>query len=669
MVEYLKYAAVMLSIVALVKLSLVRRAASVVRAIALRIGILAVATVALATTTLAAYEVVSVTPAYASGDTTSIAQTGLGSSCIFAVEGEESTTSTVAASTSSPKVVHFKCYHDGSHAFPRSIPASGSNPGLLLVRASGDGVTWLAPGIATGTTVTRLLSWTVAFDQDGYVEGFMELGGSSARNVFAGQNTSYARWMQWTNATGGSTGLPAGSTHSAMNINGSPHAGVWPLSTCNYNSRVAWSAFGGTWPPCHSSTHGRFSYEVNPCDSLSTVWDPSGAVELLTGDTLSMTVDLGSGDEVTDGTWTGGFQRWNQLALSYRWGPSDAYRNLIVPVAEDLAPLVPEPDEFTVEFEAPRMVSSALFELRCSWNGEDFYYSVTGGSVGDPDRPVPRACLALVVDWPDEPTEGAFGLAFDYGWQFGYRLPADAPGNVTALVLRAQQTDVEAYEADPWATLTTAGAVTSYPVTPGSTRIGRFATDNDYSPGSFSIVCTDSEGSVTLSATRHPVPGEDDEDAARLADCTREAGPMSLTNPLTWLRGGFAIAGCWVRVMVVPDPENLEASWEELHAQAEEAVPIAWVLAAYEVVEDASAGASGAVSANRDDCLTVVPDGGDMIDSSAGEVCFATMAGAGGWLTTARPWLGVAVWVFWALSMYGLMFRKPSSEPEQLTLF
>lgn len=139
-------------------------------------------------------------------------------------------------------------------------------------------------------------------------------------------------------------------------------------------------------------------------------------------------------------------------------------------------------------------------------------------------------------------------------------------------------------------------------------------------------------------------------------------------NPASWVLQPTKCALTWA---FVPDPEQVQEAWENLQDAAAENVPVAWVYHSYGVITDASDGVTSAVASTRDDCLTVLPDGGELVDSAPGELCVAAIPGAAGWLGTARPWLGVAVWVFWAASMYSLLFRKPvqSSEPEQLSLF
>lgn len=137
-------------------------------------------------------------------------------------------------------------------------------------------------------------------------------------------------------------------------------------------------------------------------------------------------------------------------------------------------------------------------------------------------------------------------------------------------------------------------------------------------------------------------------------------------NPVQWVLKPVKCAMVWA---FVPDPQVVQDAWTGLVADAATHAPIAWAYQAHAVVVQAAAGTQAAVTANRDGCITMVPAGGPLVQSTAGQVCPSAMDV--GVLGTARPWLGLMVWLGWAWSMYGAMFRKApaSSEPQQLSLF
>jgi len=139
-------------------------------------------------------------------------------------------------------------------------------------------------------------------------------------------------------------------------------------------------------------------------------------------------------------------------------------------------------------------------------------------------------------------------------------------------------------------------------------------------------------------------------------------------NPVEWVLKPVKCALVWA---FVPDSDAVAESWDELTAEAESAVPLAWVVKSYSVVSDASDGAAAAIAGTRDDCLTVIPDGGDLVDSEPGQLCPSSMAGVDSWTADVRPWLGLAVYLFFFAGLATLVFSKPApdTQPQQLTLF
>jgi len=140
-------------------------------------------------------------------------------------------------------------------------------------------------------------------------------------------------------------------------------------------------------------------------------------------------------------------------------------------------------------------------------------------------------------------------------------------------------------------------------------------------------------------------------------------------RPSSWVPGLLRMGSCTVEVLFVPDPDIVSESWDGLVTDVSENAPVAWAYSAYTLVSDSATGTQAAVTAAANDCVQVVPDGGDLVDSAAGSVCPAAIDV--GLLESARPWMGYMVWIGWAWSMYSAMFRKApaSTEPEQLTLF
>lgn len=120
-------------------------------------------------------------------------------------------------------------------------------------------------------------------------------------------------------------------------------------------------------------------------------------------------------------------------------------------------------------------------------------------------------------------------------------------------------------------------------------------------------------------------------------------------NPAEWVLRPIR---CGMRWAFVPTGTQVQNSWAALTAEANSAVPIAWVVNGADLMHDVVDGLDAGIIANESQCVTWMPTGLEGASGNAGRVCLqAALAG-----TAWGPWrgrVGVAVFIMWAFLLVG----------------
>lgn len=621
--EMWQLALLVVSLFALVRLGLARRAVSVLRSMISRTGILLFA---LAVLSIGGSAVVSV-------DAAEVASGGVSDR----VRCSTASPTTLSAGTNS---IIGKCYvslSTGRFDAGSSTLLGGSNDYFQLpyrVAAGGSGITSTGlSGCARGTLYTGPTS----------VPGMGDIPTGAA--VFIGSTCTLG-------ALSGTTGL---------NLAGAPAFGPRPpLASvhCGTPSDAA----------CHSATGSTWGYDWHGLSTLTALpwpadWFPGGAMATPTLNFCGASVTtLPSSGVVSEGDSVEFTLSVKQPGvagtISVEWNPDEW---VTVFAAEALVGA-------TVTLTVPDIggwiggTSLSSVRLRCT-------HLTAGGfrymNIGDGDGAVVetvRACAASKLFRPDVTT-----MLNGTAYTFTVQRIGTVAGTID-VEYHIYDPEYLHYAMDPAAdTWTLPAAWNDVGVTQG-TDVS--ITALYFGPArQVAFRCTDALGVYELGSFKTPLRlagGGTIGDGNGVDGCYDQDYGW---NPLDWVPAAGRMWSCLVVELVEPDWEFITAEWNALFEQAETNVPLAWVHGGYEVVSDASAGLSGAVSASSTACIQMIPAGGDLVTSDPGSVCPSAMGVSS--FEAMRPWLGVAVWLGWAWSMYGAIFRKSpaSTEPEQLTLF
>lgn len=460
-------------------------------------------------------------------DTYSVLEDGLGTSCVWAFSGYNAN-QTVPLAVGTVRYLHIRCYHTNT-------TWQAPDPAKWLSYSSGGSTFIFHPEPASGEAI----AWapTSVHDSDGFYEGLFTLrrvSGGSINIAHTGEPTSRIDW-------GGT------SSGSIPNNNGVLPDWGGVGDDC-LSRRVDWSVFGISFPKCRGGD--AFDFRINPCDSLGTVWTPAGTQSLAAGETVTVEMSLGTPfeDFYLDNTDDTPFAGYRDLALWYRWGPSEVFKLITIPLLHG-----DFDGNFTSTYVAPRNTSTAAFEIRCSYIGDDFYYTPPNGPSGAIESGTDHGCASLIVTWPTEPDSGG---VFDYTWRTELVMPAGAD-DVTNLFWRIDQegaTPTVEVEAD--VLLNPDGTVNSapYPLEAGDRYTLSYGSDTLDDPSQFELRCVDALGEHILRQTwAAPDPGTEAEDG-----CIGASG-IGL-RPSSWVPGLVRMGSCVAKVLLIPD-EGEVSDW------------------------------------------------------------------------------------------------------------
>jgi len=486
------------------------------------------------------------------------------------------------------------------------------------------------------------------------VSGVWEIGpqtSSNGKTIPAGAamwrtTSSTLNYGSWAAATSYNTaGAVATCTGSGMNPTFARGCKGYWLGLNTTEATIDANTFTGSdWFP------GGSSGTLLPfCGATATITSPGSAARVYPGNTVTL-------------TWTRTALQTGNIEV--RWKP-DVYESSspwflavdAATVANSGTTTLTVPDLGTWNEIGTRV---GAVQLRCRDVPLGRYFYKTSEDPSSAATTGARPCYSTVATWPLMKNVVAGETA---GFYFSHSVVGygGAPGVTVQYATWDDGTlsNAPAYSSLTWTTLATlsAGSFGTYNATAGYNGTMR----------QFVLRCTDDQGTVYDRQWASAVRLIGDADGSSEEGCYAQTGIGA--SPSSWVPGLGRVVSCTLRVLFVPDADQVQESWDGLLDTVKENAPAAWVYDAYELVKDSAVGTQAAVTASASGCVQVIPDGGALVESEAGSVCPATMDI--GVLESARPYLGFMVWVGWAWTMYSALFRKapPSTEPEQLTLF
>lgn len=578
------------------------------------------------------------TPAYAA---VSSVTTGGASSCVSAWEGQALGSFTWSAGQTRTLLV--KCYYGNAPtgwAFPYESTftpdASSTGHYIDFPRSDGNGDYAQPAGLTSGTNklVWTNFEWLVSDPSTRYVEWSVDIQ------------------LYGTSRTFNQNGLAARPAHAFWRVAEQANP---PYRMNDANTHGTTPAHGGRWVAgadwASTSPHYWWLSEYSPivpfCGAVVD-WDDADDVRVFEGDELGFSYTRTAGV-------TGNIEvRWNPGLSVGGWGADPGPWHLLL-------------SEATIGTSGTGSIVAGdrgafdggylgLIEMRCyNIPTNTYLYKRFGDDSETVGDGAARPCLRTRVTWPPMDNLEA---GDDVSWYFSHT----GVGDVLVEVTSWDDGNLDAPPAFSSLTWTTLADLS-----PG--EYGDFSEPAGYDGTTRQMVlrCTDAQGVFYGAPWASAVRLIDPDAGPGEEGCYSQTG-IGL-RPSSWVPGLARMGSCTLQVLFVPSSGVVQEEWEELLEAAEENAPVAWVYDAYSLVSDAAVGTSAAVAASSGECVQVVPDGGDLIDSSAGSVCPATLDV--GPLATARPYMGFMVWIGWAWSMYSALFRKApaSTEPEQLTLF
>jgi len=608
-----KYGAVLLSLVLLLRLGVARRAWYVLRALMNRSAVLLV---------LGAVLVIPVGVSRGTTFALTSSSNTAHSSCIAAWS--------VTGTWSNGETRNFKakCYYDPALNQPADQTAwfdgTPSPSGLYFGWKSSGGSFDSAAPSGTSGFVWSNYALTVASDSLGYVEFTIDVKRwSGISKTQSGVSGTMEFFFDTTAATPYDRGMIGNDSHSDL---------------------VAWASYDSTDPYYYYGS-GPYSPIVAFCGAVIDWTSHDMAERIYEGD------ELGFDWEITAGL-TGNVDVQFEPPLALIAPGGGPWFNIVNEA------VIGTSGSGTIEVQDQGWLAEGGQEMhnlsmRC-WDevAEVYRYKVAGDDSNTVNDGYLRPCMQSRVTWPSMQTVEA---GDEQSWYISH--------TVTGFSGAAAEIEVEyttwddgngdappsAFAGLTWTSVNvfSAGEFGNYDLTAGFDGTSR----------QFLLRCTDDTGvyygAPWSSAARLPNSGSGD---ASEEGCYSQTG-IGL-RPSSWVPGLVRMTTCTLRVLFVPDMEAVSESWDGLMESASENAPLAWAYGAHGVVTDAADGMESAIAANDEGCFTVVPDGGDLIDSAAGQACPSTMEL--GTFSTVRPYLGIAVWIYWAWIMYGALFSgKP----------